>query len=148
MALAEAHLADRYNKPGYKVVDHHTYVIASDGDLMEGVASEASSLAGHLGLGKLIVLYDDNGISIDGATNITFSEDVVKRYKAYGWHMHTVMNGNDVQQLSDAIEAAKAVDDKPSLIAVRTIIGFGSPDLAGTSKVHGSPLGAKEAELT
>ncbi|MFA5550589.1 MAG: transketolase [Trueperaceae bacterium] len=148
MALAEAHLADRYNRPGYNVVDHHTYVIASDGDLMEGVASEASSLAGHLGLGKLIVLYDDNGISIDGATNITFSEDVVKRYKAYGWHTHTVMNGNDVEQLQSAIEAAKAVPDKPSLIAVRTIIGFGSPDLAGTSKVHGSPLGAKEAELT
>ena len=148
MALAEAHLAERYNKPGYDVVDHHTYVIASDGDLMEGVASEASSLAGHLGLGKLIVLYDDNGISIDGATGITFTEDVLKRYKAYGWHTHTVMDGNDVQQLADAIAAAKAVADKPSIIAVRTVIGYGSPDLAGTSKVHGSPLGAKEAALT
>ncbi len=148
MALAEAHLAARYNRPGHNVVDHHTYVIASDGDLMEGVSSEASSLAAHLGLGKLIVLYDDNSISIDGTTNITFTEDVTKRYKAYGWHTHTVMNGNDVQQLTAAIEAAKAVPDRPSLIAVRTIIGFGSPDLAGTSKVHGSPLGAKEAELT
>jgi len=148
MALAEAHLADRYNRPGYEVVDHHTFVIASDGDLMEGVASEASSFAGHFGLGKLIVLYDDNGISIDGATDITFSEDVPKRYKAYGWHTHTVLDGNDVQQLKDAIDAAKAVKDKPSLIAVRTIIGFGSPQLAGTSKVHGSPLGAKEADIT
>src|SRR5690554_3128156 len=148
MALAEAHLADRYNRPGYEVVDHHTFVIASDGDLMEGVTSEASSFAGHFGLGKLIVLYDDNGISIDGVTDITFSEDVPKRYKAYGWHTHTVLDGNDVQQLKDAIDAAKAVKDKPSLIAVRTIIGYGSPQLAGTSKVHGSPLGAKEAEIT
>ncbi len=148
MALAEAHLAARYNRPGYDVVNHHTYVIASDGDLMEGVASEASSLAGHLGLGKLIVLYDDNGISIDGKTNITFTEDVLKRYKAYGWHTHTVIDGNDVDQLRSAVAAAKAVTDKPSIIAVRTVIGFGSPDFAGTSKVHGSPLGGKQAGLT
>lgn len=148
MALAEAHLAARYNRPGFEVVDHHTFVIASDGDLMEGIASEASSLAGHLGLGKLIVLYDDNGISIDGSTNITFTEDVPKRYKAYGWHTHTVLDGNDVAQLRQAIDAAKAVTDRPSLIAVRTVIGYGSPDLAGTSKVHGSALGKEEAVLT
>ncbi len=148
MALAEAHLAARYNRPGFDIVDHHTYVIASDGDLMEGVASEASSLAGHLGLGKLIVLYDDNEISIDGSTDITFTEDVVQRYQAYGWHTQRVEDGNDVAALAAAIDAAKAETGRPSLIAVRTVIGYGAPNLAGTSKVHGSPLGAKEAELT
>ncbi len=148
MALAEAHLAARYNRPGFDVVDHHTYVIAGDGDLMEGVSSEASSLAGHLGLGKLIVLYDDNGITIDGGTEITFTEDVPKRYEAYGWHTQIVEDGNDVAALRAAIEAAKAETERPSLISVRTIIGFGSPNLADTSKVHGSPLGSKEAELT
>jgi transketolase len=145
MALAEAHLAARYNRDDLRVVDHFTYVIASDGDLMEGVSSEASSLAGHLGLGKLIVLYDDNGISIDGPTSITFSEDVPARYRAYGWHVQSVADGNDVDALLHAIAQAKAVGDRPSLIAVRTTIGYGSPKLAGTSKVHGSPLGADEA---
>jgi transketolase len=148
MALAEAHLAARYNRDDLRVVDHHTYVIASDGDLMEGVASEASSLAGHLGLGKLIVLYDDNGISIDGPTSITFSEDVPARYRAYGWHVQSVADGNDVDALLHAIAQAKAVGDRPSLIAVRTTIGYGSPKLAGTHKVHGSPLGAEEAAAT
>ncbi len=148
MALAEAHLAARYNRDDLRVVDHHTYVIASDGDLMEGVASEASSLAGHLGLGKLIVLYDDNGISIDGPTSITFSEDVPARYRAYGWHVQSVADGNDVDALLHAIAQAKAVGDRPSLIAVHTTIGYGSPKLAGTSKVHGSPLGAEEAAAT
>ena len=148
MALAEAHLAARYNRDDLRVVDHRTYVIASDGDLMEGVASEASSLAGHLGLGKLIVLYDDNGISIDGPTSITFSEDVPARYRAYGWHVQSVADGNDVDALLHAIAQAKAVGDRPSLIAVRTIIGYGSPKRAGSSKVHGSPLGADEAAAT
>ena len=148
MAIAEAHLAARYNRPGFDVIDHRTYVIASDGDLMEGVSSEASSLAGHLGLGKLIVLYDDNGISIDGPTSITFSEDVQARYRAYGWHVQSVADGNDVDALLAAIEEAEAEADKPSLIAVRTVIGYGAPDVAGTSKVHGSPLGAKIAEAT
>lgn len=145
MALAEAHLAARYNRPGYDVVDHHTFVIASDGDLMEGVSSEASSFAAHHGLGKLVVLYDDNGISIDGPTDITFSEDVAARYRAYGWHVQVVEDGNDVEALVNAIEAAKAETQRPSLVDVRTVIGYGAPNLAGTSKVHGSPLGAEEA---
>jgi transketolase len=148
MALAEAHLAARYNRDDLRVIDHYTYVIASDGDLMEGVASEASSLAGHLGLGKLIVLYDDNGISIDGPTSITFGEDVPARYRAYGWHVQTVADGNDAAAIEHALAQARAVGDRPSLIAVRTTIGYGSPKFAGTSKVHGSPLGAEEAAAT
>ena len=148
MALAEAHLAARYNRPGFDVVDHRTYVIASDGDLMEGVAAEASSFAGHHGLGKLIVLYDDNGISIDGPTSITFTEDVPARYRAYGWHVQTVADGNDVLALRRALAAARSEASRPSLIAVRTVIGYGSPKLAGTSKVHGSVLGAEEAKAT
>jgi len=146
MAMAEAHLAARYNRPGLAVVDHRVYVIASDGDLMEGVSGEASSLAGHLGLGKLIVLYDDNGISIDGETAITFSEDVLKRYEAYGWHVQRVADGNDVEAIRRAVRAAEAESARPSLIAVRTVIGYGAPRLAGTPKVHGSPLGDEEAE--
>ncbi|MDA0699877.1 MAG: transketolase, partial [bacterium] len=148
LALAEAHLAARYNRDDLRVIDHATYVIASDGDLMEGVSSEASSLAGHLGLGKLIVLYDDNGISIDGPTSITFSEDVPARYRAYGWHVQSVADGNDVDGILQALVEARAEGDRPSLIAVRTTIGFGSPKFAGTSKVHGSPLGAEEAAAT
>ena len=148
MAIAEAHLAARFNRPGFEVVDHHTFVIASDGDMMEGIASEASSLAGHLGLGKLIVLYDDNRITIDGPTDLAFSEDVLGRYDAYGWHVQRVDDGNDVGELLAAIEEAKEVDDRPSFIAVRTIIGYGSPNLAGTAKVHGSVLGKEEAEAT
>jgi transketolase len=148
MAMAEAHLAARYNRPGHEVVDHHTFVIASDGDMMEGVASEASSLAGHLGLGKLIVLYDDNGITIDGSTDLAFSEDVLGRFDAYGWHVQRVADGNDVPDLLAAIEEATEVRDRPSLIMVRTIIGYGSPNLAGTKKIHGSVLGETEAEAT
>lgn len=148
MALAEAHLAARYNRDEFTVVDHRTYVIASDGDLMEGVSGEACSLAGHLGLGKLIVLYDDNRISIDGPTSITFSEDVEMRYRAYGWDVRAVEDGNDVAALRAAIAAAEAISDRPSLVRVRTTIGYGSPKLAGTSKVHGSPLGAEEAAAT
>ena len=147
LALAEAHLAARFNRPGLDIVDHHTYVIASDGDLMEGVSGEASSFAGHLGLGKLIVLYDDNGISIDGPTTISFSEDVLARYRAYGWHAQRVEDGNDLAQIRAALAEAKANPDRPSLIAVRTVIGYGAGDLAGTSKVHGSPLGDVAAPL-
>jgi transketolase len=148
MAIAEAHLAARYNRPGHEIIDHRTYVIASDGDMMEGVASEASSLAGHLGLGKLIVLYDDNGVTIDGRTDITFTEDVAARYRAYGWHTLRVEDGNDVDALLDALAAAQAETERPSLISVRTVIGYGSPTLAGTSKVHGTVLGAGEAQAT
>lgn len=148
MALAERHLAAIYNKPGHEIVDHYTYVIAGDGCLMEGVSGEASSLAGHLGLGKLIVLYDDNSITIDGETDITFTEDVMKRYDAYGWHTQVVEDGNDVDAILKALEAAKAASDKPSIISVKTTIGFGSPNMAGTSGVHGAVLGADEAKLT
>ncbi len=148
VALAEAHLAATYNRPGHGIIDHYTYVIAGDGDLMEGVSSEASSLAGVWGLGKLIVLYDDNSITIDGSTDVAFTEDVLGRYDAYHWHTQVVEDGNDVEAISEAIEAAKAETGKPSLIAVRSIIGFGSPKVQGTSKAHGSILGAEEAEAT
>lgn len=148
LALAEAHLAATFNEPGFDVVDHRTWVIASDGDLMEGVTSEACSLAGHLGLHKLTVLYDDNGISIDGPTSITFTEDVPARYAAYGWQVLTVDDGNDPAEILAAIERARSDEHRPSLICVKTVIGFGSPKMAGTSKVHGSPLGAEEAAAT
>lgn len=148
MALAEAHLAARYNRDDLHVIDHHTYVIASDGDMMEGVSSEASSLAGHLGLGKLVVMYDANEISIDGATSITFTEDVAARYRAYRWHVQSIDDGNDVEAILHALAQARAVGDRPSLIKVRTQIGFGSPKLAGTSKIHGSILGDDEAAAT
>ena len=148
MALAEAHLAARFNRPGHEVIDHRTWVIASDGDIMEGVSSEASSLAGHLGLGKLTVLYDDNHISIDGPTDIAFSEDVLQRYEAYGWHVQRVEDGGDTGAILDALEAARSVHERPSFIAVRTTIGHGSPKMAGTAKVHGSPLGEEEAAAT
>ncbi|MEB3262538.1 MAG: transketolase, partial [Cyanobacteriota bacterium] len=149
LAMAEAHLAARFNKPDCKVVDHHTYVIMGDGCHQEGVSSEAASLAGHLGLGKLIALYDDNHITIDGNTNVSFTEDVLKRYEAYGWHTIHVADGNtDVAGIAKAIEEAKAVTDRPSMIKVTTTIGFGSPNKANTAGVHGAALGAEEAELT
>jgi transketolase len=132
MAIAEKHLAATYNRPGFNVVDHHTFVMCGDGDLMEGLSHEAASLAGTLGLGKLIVLYDDNLISLDGPTNWSFTENVYDRFEAYGWHVQRVMDGNDVEGIEEAIVAAKAQVGKPSLIAVRTIIGYGSP-LAGTN---------------
>jgi transketolase len=146
MAIAEAHLAARYNRPGHTIVNHHTYVIASDGDLMEGVASEACSLAGHLGLGKLIVLFDDNRISLAGTTSITFTEDVGKRFEAYGWQVQHVEDGNDPQAIDAALQAARAEADRPALILVRTIIGYGAPNKQDTFKVHGSPLGPEELE--
>jgi transketolase len=149
LAIAEAHLASRFNKPGHNIVDHYTYVILGDGCNMEGVASEAASLAGHLKLGKLIMLYDDNHISIDGSTDLAFTEDVGKRYEAYGWHVQYVKDGNeDLDGIARAIEAAKSITDKPSLIVVTTTIGYGSPGKAGTAGVHGAALGADEVVAT
>jgi transketolase len=147
MAAAERHLAAHYNRPGLEIVDHYTYVICGDGDLMEGVSHEAGSFAGTLGLGKLIVLYDDNLVSLDGPTDLSFSEDVQKRFEAYHWHVQSVADGNDLAALQKAIEAAQAVKDEPSLIKVRTVIGYGSPK-AGTSKAHGEPLGAEDTKKT
>lgn len=147
MALAEAYLANYFNRDGHTIVDHYTYALVSDGDLMEGVCIEASALAGHWGLGKLIYLYDDNKITLDGATDMIFTEDIAARYEAMGWHVLSVADGNDVAAISQAIADAKAVTDKPSIIAIRTIIGYGSPNKQGTSKSHGSPLGEDEVKL-
>src|SRR3989442_1503046 len=144
MAIAEAHLAARFNLPGHDVVDHHTYVLASDGDLMEGVASEACSLAGHLRLGKLIVLYDSNRISLAGSTSLTFDEDVGQRFAAYGWRVEQVDDGNDIEAIGRALENARRADHRPSLIIVRTHIGYGAPHKQDTFEAHGSPLGADE----
>lgn len=147
MAIAEKHLAAVYNQPGYDIVDHYTYGICGDGDLMEGVSHEAASLAGTLGLGKLIYLYDDNLISLDGPTELSFTEDVLKRFEAYHWHVQIVEDGNDLEGISKALDAARAETGKPSIIAVRTVIGYGSPK-AGTNKVHGEPLGAEGVKET
>ncbi|MEB3310402.1 MAG: transketolase [Snowella sp.] len=149
LALAEAHLAAKYNKPDAKIVDHYTYVILGDGCNMEGISGEAASIAGHWGLGKLIALYDDNHISIDGSTDVAFTEDVSKRFESYGWHVLHVENGNtDLDAIAKAIEEAKAVTDKPSMIKVTTTIGYGSPNKANTAGVHGAALGADETALT
>lgn len=148
MAMAERVLAARFNTPDATIVDHHTYAIVTDGDLMEGISAEAASYAGHLGLGKLIYLYDSNDISLDGPTSLTFTEDVAVRYASYGWHVQTVADGNtDLDAIDAAIAAAKAETGKPSLIIVKTTIGYGSPNKAGTSDVHGSPLGDQEVAL-
>jgi len=148
MALAEAMLADRYNRPGHELIDHCTYAIASDGDLQEGVASEACSLAGHLGLGKLIVFYDNNHIQLAGETAMAFSEDVGRRFEAYGWHVQDVGEDLGLETLENAAEAARGVPDRPSLVMVRSHIGFGAPNLQDTNKAHGSPLGEEEVKLT
>jgi transketolase len=148
MAIAEAHLAARYNKPGFSIVDHTTYAIASDGDLMEGVAAEAASLAGHLKLGKLIYLYDDNHVSLSAATDLTFTEDVAQRFRAYHWHVQTVADGNDLYALEKALQNAKNETEQPSLILVRTHLGYGSPHKQDTFEAHGSPLGEAEVTLT
>ena len=148
MAIAERHLAAHFNRPGYEIVDHYTYAIVSDGDLMEGISHEAASLAGHLGLGKLIYLYDDNDISIDGPTNLTFTEDVAMRFQAYGWHVLRVADGNDMEAIEQAIVEARQVLDRPSLIIVRTHIGYGSPHKQDTAAAHGEPLGEEEVRLT
>ena len=148
MALAERMLAARFNKGDHQLIDHHTYVIASDGDIQEGVASETSSLAGHLGLGRLIVFYDNNHIQLSGSTDRAFSEDVGKRYEAYGWHVQDVGEDLSVESIERATEEAKSVEDKPSLIIVRSHIGYGSPNKQDTYQAHGSPLGEDEVKLT
>jgi transketolase len=149
LAIAEAHLAAKFNKPDSTLVDHYTYVILGDGCNMEGLSGEACSLAGHLGLGKLIALYDDNHISIDGSTDIAFTEDVSKRFEAYGWHVLHVQDGNtDLDGITKAIEEAKSVTDRPSMIKVTTTIGYGSPNKANTAGVHGAALGGDEVKAT
>jgi transketolase len=147
MAIAEAFLAETFNRPGHTLVDHYTYAIVSDGDLMEGVSHEAASMAGHMKLGKMIYLYDDNHISIDGSTQLAFTEDRMKRFDAYGWHTQQI-DGHDRAAIAEAIKAAQAVTDRPSIIACRTHIGYGSPNKVDTAGVHGSPLGAEEVRLT
>jgi len=147
MAAAEKHMAAVYNRDGHSVIDHHTYVLCGDGDLMEGISHETASLAGTLGLGKLIVLYDDNLISLDGPTELSYTEDVTKRFEAYNWQVLSVADGNDLVAIEDAIKAAKAETTRPTLIRVRTVIGFGSPK-AGTNKVHGEALGADAVAAT
>ncbi|MFN5368824.1 MAG: transketolase [Roseiflexaceae bacterium] len=148
MAVAEAFLAATYNRDAAQPVDHWTYALVSDGDLMEGIAAEAASLAGHLGLGKLIFLYDDNLISLDGPTSLAFTEDVLKRFDAYGWQTLRVSDGNDCDAIEAALHEARADLDRPTLIAVRTVIGYGSPAYAGTSRAHGEPLGKDEVRAT
>ena len=149
LAIAESHLAAQFNSDGLPIVDHHTWVIAGDGCLQEGISSEASSLAGHLGLGKLIVLYDDNQITIDGDTELSFTEDVKARYESYGWQVIEVPGtGNDLEAISDALTAAKANTEQPTLIKLQTQIGYGSPNKAGSHSVHGSPLGDDEIKAT
>jgi len=147
MAIAERWLAARFNRPGFEIVDHYTYVIVSDGDLMEGISHESCALAGHLGLGKLIVLYDDNGISIDGPTRLAFSEDVLGRFTAYGWHTQRI-DGHDLAAVEAALTSARAETQRPSLIACKTHIGFGSPNRQDSHKAHGEPLGVDEVRLT
>ena len=148
MALAERWLATKFNRPGHEIFNHYTYAIVSDGDLQEGVAAEAASLAGTLGLGKLILIYDDNQISIEGDTDIAFLEDVPRRFEAYGWQVAGSMDGNNLEAVTAAIAEAKAETNKPSLIVCNTVIGYGSPNKAGTAGVHGAPLGDDEVELT
>ena len=148
MAIAQAHLASMFNKDDIKLIDHFIYGICSDGELMEGISHESASLAGHLKLGKLIFFYDDNKITIDGSTSLAFSEDISKRFDAYGWHVQTVADVNDVASLEAAVTNAQSVSDKPSLIITKTHIGFGSPNKQDSSDAHGSPLGEAEIKLT
>src|SRR6266496_966421 len=148
MALAEKLLAAHFNRPGHAIVDHHTYVFAGDGCLMEGISHEACSVAGTLGLGKLIAFYDDNGISIDGETRGWFTDDTPKRFQAYGWHVIADIDGHDIASVDDAIHAAQAVDNKPSLLCCKTVIAKGAPTKAGTAEAHGAALGEKEVAAT
>ncbi|HWX77934.1 MAG TPA: transketolase [Candidatus Acidoferrales bacterium] len=148
MAIAEAYLAARYNQPGFEIINHFIYGIVSDGDLMEGVASEAASLAGHLQLGKLIYIYDNNRVTLSGATDVTFTEDRAKRFEAYGWHTQTVEDGNDLNAIEQALGAARRETARPSLILVHTHIGYGSPGKQDTFEAHGSPLGVEEVKRT
>ena len=146
MAVAEAHLAAVFNKEDHRIIDHHTWFICGDGDLMEGISHEAASFAGHFGLGKLIGFYDDNHITIDGSTDLTFSDDTAKRFEGYGWHVQRVADVNDMDAVETAIAAARAETTRPSLVIVRTVIGYGSPDRAGTAKAHGEALGVEEVK--
>lgn len=148
MAIAESHLAAVFNRPGHDIVDHFTYAVCSDGDLMEGVSHEASSFAGHFGLGKLIVFYDDNHITIDGSTDLSYSDDVAQRFSGYGWQVLHIDDVNDLEQIDHAIEKAKADRKRPTMVITHTVIGFGSPHKAGTAKAHGEPLGAEEVVLS
>jgi len=148
MALAQAHLAAHFNRPGHAIVDHHTYFLASDGDLMEGLSHEACSLAGHLKLGALIGIYDDNRVTIDGKTDLTLSDDTAKRFESYGWHVERVADGNDLGALDRALAAARRLTDRPSLIIARTHIAWGSPHKHDTPEAHGAPLGEAEVRLT
>ncbi|MHB1223481.1 MAG: transketolase [Gemmatimonadaceae bacterium] len=147
-AIAERHLAAHFNRDGHPIVDHHTWFIASDGDMMEGISHEAASFAGHLQLGRLIGFYDENHITIEGDTDLTYSDDTLGRFESYGWHVQRVADGNDLEALTAAIEAARAETERPSLIIVRTQIGYGSPHRQGTAKAHGEPLGDDEVRLT
>ena len=147
MAIAERFLAEHYNRPGHAIIDHHTYGIVSDGDLEEGVASEAASLAGTLKLGKLVYLYDDNGISIEGDTDIAFMENVGARFRAYGWHVAGPIDGLDPDAVEAAVREARAEEKRPSLVICTTTIGYGAPNKAGTGEVHGAPLGEEETRL-
>ena len=147
LAMAERWLAATFNRPGHTIVDHYTYVMASDGDMMEGVASEAASLAGHFGLGRLIVLYDANLVSLSATTNVTFTEDVGARFAAYGWHVQRI-DGQDAGAVDAALAAARAVEDRPSLIVARTHIGYGSPHRQDTFQAHGEPLVEEEVRAT
>ena len=146
-AIAQKFMASRYNKPGFDIFNYKIYAICSDGDMMEGVTAEAASLAGHLQLGNIIYLYDDNHITIEGNTDLAFDEDVAQRFEAYGWHVQVLPDGNDVDALSAAIKNAQKETNRPSLIKVRTHIGYGSPNKADTASAHGSPLGEDEVKL-
>lgn len=148
MALAERHLASIYNRPGFDIVDHFTYVMCGDGDLMEGITSEAASFAGHMCLSRLICIYDDNGITIEGKTELTFTEDVAKRFDAYNWHVQRIKDGNDLDAINEAIENARNEKERPSIIIVKTHIAYGSPNKQDTSDAHGAPLGEEEVRLT
>ena len=148
MAIAERFLADHFNRPDHTIVDHRIWAMASDGDLMEGVASEVASLAGHLRLGKLNVIYDDNHITIDGDTALSFSEDVARRFEAYGWHVVKVADGNDLDAITAAYEAARAETTRPSLVILRTAIADPAPTKRNTAEAHGAPLGADEVRRT
>ncbi len=148
MAMAERHLAAKFNKPEYDIVDHYTYLFCGDGDMMEGITSEAASLAGHLGLGRLICIYDDNSISIEGNTDITFTENVEERFNAYNWHVVTVSDGNDLNEIKNALVKSQQESEKPSLVILKTHIAYGSPNKQDTSDAHGAPLGEEEIRLT
>lgn len=148
LAIAERMLAERFNRPGHKVVDHYTYVVAGDGDMMEGVSSEACSLAGNLHLGKLILFYDDNHITIEGSTELAFCEKVIDRFRAYGWHVLRIADGNDLEEIERTIDQARAEPDHPKLVVVQTHIGYGSPNKQDTAAAHGSPLGEEEVRAT